>query len=313
VVTDLAELGAMIEKWPVTWIHVDGLGKADTLHALAERFGLHPLALEDVVNVHQRAKTELYGEELFIVARLAELHEHLDHEQISMFIGPRFVLTFQERSGDCFDPVRERLRSDRPRIRGSGPDYLAYALLDAIIDSYFPILESFGERLALLEERVIEEPDSDLVAEIRAIGRDLLLLRKLTWPHRDAFNHLMREETPLVQDETRLFLRDCYDHTIQLMDLIENYREVGSGLMDLYLSSISKRMNDVMKVLTIIATIFIPLSFVAGLYGMNFDPGRSPWNMPELGWYWGYPFALGTMSAVALAMLVFFWRKGWLG
>ena len=188
-----------------------------------------------------------------------------------------------------------------------------YALLDAIIDGYFPVLEHYGEKLAVLEDEALEYPQEDTVLRIQELKHDLLTLRRTTWPHRDAINHLLREETPLVTQETRLFLRDVYDHAVQILDLIENYREVGSGLIDLYLSSMSNRMNDVMKVLTIIATIFIPLGFIAGLYGMNFNPESSPWNMPELGWYWGYPFALGVMSFVALLMLIQFRRKGWLG
>ncbi len=310
---DVAELAPLLGRSPVTWVNVNGLADIDVVKTIGEIFNVHPLVLEDVLNVHQRAKVESYEDYLFVVARLPATGEGFDHEQLSMFIGEGFVVTFQERPGDCFEPVRDRLRSGRPRIRGGGSDYLAYCLLDALVDAYFPVLEHFGEGLARLEEHVLEEPDSTLVPQIRGVGRDLLGLRRVVWPLRDALGRLLREETRLVTDETRVFLRDCYDHAHQLMDAVEHYREIASGLMDLYLSSLSNRMNEIMKVLTIIATIFIPLSFIAGLYGMNFDPERSPWNMPELAWYWGYPFALGIMGAVTLGLLVYFRRKGWLG
>jgi len=312
-IDDLQRIDGILHEWPVTWVNVDGLGDLATLEQLGKLFNLHPLALEDVVNVYQRAKVEAYAEDLFIVARMVALEERLRNEQVSIFLGNGFVLTFQEREGDCFEPIRGRLRAGKGRIRHSGPDYLMYALLDAIVDGYFPVLEHYGEELAVLEDEALESPRDSTVTRIQELKHDLLTLRRSIWPHRDAANHLLRQETSLVSDETRLFLRDVYDHTIQLLDLVENYREVGSSLIDLYLSSMSNRMNDVMKVLTIIATIFIPLSFVAGLYGMNFNPERSPWNMPELSWYWGYPFALGIMGATALIMLLYFRRKGWLG
>jgi magnesium transporter len=311
-IDDLGEIPTFLDRWPVTWVNVDGLGDVATLERLGELFGLHRLALEDVANVHQRAKVEAYAEDLFVVARMVSLGDRLQHEQVSIFLGEGFVLTFQEHEGDCFEPIRKRLRSGRGRIRSAGADYLMYALLDAIMDSYFPVLEHYGERLADLETEALTAPQNSTVIRIQDLKHDLLALRRTTWPHRDAVGHLLREDTPLVTDETRLFLRDVYDHCVQLMDLIENFREVGSGLIDLYLSSMSHRMNDVMKVLTIIATIFIPLSFIAGLYGMNFSPEASPWNMPELGWYWGYPFALGLMGLAALVMLIYFRRKGWL-
>ena len=311
-IEDLGLLQDILDDWPVTWVNVEGLGDLSTLERLGKIFDLHPLALEDVVNVHQRAKVEEYGGQLFIVARMVGISGQLEHEQISIFLGEGFVLTFQEHAGDCLEPVRERLRKGRGRIRGAGGDYLAYALLDAITDGYFPVLEHYGETLALLEDEALGSPGNDTIVRIQALKHDLLALRRTIWPLREAINRLLRDDIPLVHDETRPFIRDCYDHSVQLMDLVENYREVGSGLTDLYLSSLSNRMNDVMKVLTIIATIFIPLSFIAGLYGMNFDPGRSPWNMPELGWYWGYPFALGMMAGVAILMLSYFGRKGWL-
>ena len=233
-------------------------------------------------------------------------------EQFSLFLGPNFVLTFDEQPGDCFDPVRERVRRKHGRVREAGADYLAYALLDTIVDCYFPLLERYGEQLEDLEETIISQPNHTVVAAIHDIKRDLLSLRRAIWPQRETFNTLLRDKTPLLTDETRLHLRDCYDHTVQLIDLIETYRELGADLMDIYLSSVSNRTNETMRVLTVIATIFIPLTFIAGVYGMNFNAGTSPWNMPELGWYWGYPLVLGLMAMVAAGQLFFFWRKGWL-
>ena len=229
-----------------------------------------------------------------------------------MFLGAQFLLTFQERPGDCFEPIRARLRSGRAKIRDRQADYLAYALLDAVIDGYFPVLEAMGERLEVLEDRVIARPADIEAAEIHEIKRDLLLLRRTVWPQREMVNALTRETSPYVTDQTRLYLRDCYDHTIQLMDIVETYREIATGLIDVYLSSVSTRLNEIMKVLTIIATIFIPLGFITGIYGMNFDRGASPWNMPELGWYWGYPVVVGLMAGLALGMLYYFYRIGWI-
>ncbi len=303
-----------LNKWPVLWVDVEGLGNVETIRTLGEVFGLHRLALEDVINVHQRPKVEQYGEYYFIVTRMVRLSEHLETEQLSLFLGKNFVLTFQEgQPGDCLDLIRERIRQKRGRIREAGLDYLAYALLDAIVDCYFPILEEYGERLEAFEDEILSRPYGDVVARIHEIKRNLLTLRRAIWPQRETFNALLREETPFVTHETRLYLRDCYDHVSQLIDLIETYRELGSDLTDVYLSSISNRTNEIMRVLTVIATIFIPLTFIAGVYGMNFNPSASPWNMPELNWFWGYPFSLALMAAVALGQLIFFRRRGWLG
>jgi magnesium transporter len=311
---DLANLKQHCEQLPVTWINVDGLGDATVISQIGKLFGLHPLALEDVVNVHQRAKVEEYDGHTFIVARMVELREHLETEQVSLFLGPNFVITFQERPGeDSIEPVRERLRKSRGRIRALGADYLAYAILDAVIDGYFPVLEQYGERLESLELEVTTSADRSLIGKIHDIKSDLLMIRRSIWPHREAFNGLVRDSSPLVKAETRVYLRDCYDHTVQLIDLVETYRELGADLRDVYLSSVSNRMNEIMKVLTIISTIFMPLSFIASVYGMNFNTEISPWNMPELNWYYGYPFVLGVMATMTTGMLIFFRRKGWLG
>jgi magnesium transporter len=307
------ELAELVGRYRVAWIDVVGLGDAAIIRQLGEVFDLHRLAMEDVVNVHQRAKVEEYRDHLYVVARMIHTDGHLSTEQVSMFLGENFVLTFQERADDCFTPIRKRLQDSKAIIRLSGPDYLTYRLLDAIIDAYFPVLEDYGDRLERLDERVAEHPDHDTLAAVHNAKVDLLLLRRAIWPHRDMVTALMRDDTPLVGKETDIYLRDCYDHVVQLIDLVETYREICADLRDFFMTALSNRMNEVMKVLTIIATIFIPLGFIAGVYGMNFNPKVSPLNMPELEWRWGYPFALGLMAAVAVGMLFFFRRRGWVG
>jgi magnesium transporter len=305
------EIDPLLKSNNVVWINVDGLGATEILEKLGARFALHPLALEDVLNLHQRPKIEAYGETLFMVARMIYLKEHIETEQISFFLGANFVLTFQERVGDCLDAVRERIRQGLGRIRKSGADYLLYALIDTIVDSYYPVVDQFADRLEELEEQVEISQGSNAMAQIHETRNELLMVRRAIRPHREALNQLVRDEHPLVTAETRIFFRDCYDHTIQLIDLLETYREMCSDLRDYALSIVSHRMNEVMKVLTIIATIFIPLSFIAGVYGMNFDTD-SKWNMPELEWTYGYPFALVLMSTVTGLFVFYFWRKGWM-
>jgi magnesium transporter len=298
----------------VTWVDVEGLGDVECIKTLGEIFSLHHLSLEDVINLHQRAKVEDYEHYLFIVARMAVFGEELETEQVSLFLGKNFVLTFQQgHPGDCLEIVRERLRKATGRIRFAGADYLAYALLDAVVDCYFPILEEYGERLEAFEDEILTQPRPDTIAHIHQIKRHLRTLRRVVWPLRETFNTLLRDETEEISHDTRLHLRDCYDHTVQLIDLIETYRELGADLTDVYLSSVGNRTNEIMRVLTIIATIFIPLTFIAGVYGMNFDPDTSPWNMPELRWYWGYPLSLTLMAIVAIVQLIIFWRRGWVG
>ena len=314
-IQDPRDLQPLVGQAAVTWINVTGLGDADTIAAVGEVLGLHRLALEDVMHVHQRAKAEQYPRHLFIVARMVSLNDRLETEQVSMFLGKDFVLTFQERPGDCFDPVRARIREARGRVRAAGPDYLAYALLDVIVDVYFPVNEEYGERLEAMEDEAIADPSSKIIGRIHDTKHDLATLRRAVWPLREALSSLLRDPTPLITDDTRVYLRDCYDHTIQAMDLVEGHRELSSDLMNLYMSSLSNRMNEVMKVLTLVATIFIPLTFIAGVYGMNFEfnAETAPLNMPELRWYWGYPFACLLMLAVVVIMLLVFRKLGWLG
>ncbi len=312
-IDDPKEIASLLERWPVTWINVEGLGDADLIRRIGETLKLHWLALEDTVNVHQRAKVERYGEQEFIVVRMPQSGGQIETEQVSIFLGPKFVLTFQEgRPGDVFDPLRERIRKGIGGLRGAGPDFLAYSLIDAVIDSYYPLLERYGEDVESLELEVLRSPRRRTVNRIHDVKRDLLTLRRAVWPHRDAVNTLLRDQSPLISDNTRLHLRDCYDHTIQIIDLVETYREVASGLMDVYLSSVSNRMNEIMKILTIITTVCVPPTLVAGIYGMNFNPQASRWNMPEVNWPYGYPAALLLMVVLMIGPLVFFWRRGWL-
>ena len=312
-VHDLADTVRLRQRHAVTWVHVEGLGDEHVLQELGRLFGLHRLALEDVANAGQRPKVEQYAEHLYVVNQVAEFFEgRVRDYQLSLFLGKGYVLTFVEGPGTTFAGVLDRLRRAKGKIRASGADYLAYALLDASVDHYFPVLEQFGDRIEVLEEEVMANAAAAQIAAIRILKRDMLKLRRSVWPLREALNTLVRDVTPLISDETRLYLRDVCDHTIQVVDLIENYRELASGLLDTHLSLVSNRMNEVMKVLTIIATIFIPLTFIAGIYGMNFSPEASSWNMPELSWSFGYPACLGLMLSVAVVMVLLFRRKRWL-
>jgi magnesium transporter len=313
-IRDPAELSALLPQWPVTWVNVEGLGDPQLVERLGQVFGLHPLALEDVLNLHQRAKLEEYESHYFIVVRMLRGGPPVDTEQLSIFLGRNFIITFQTgHPGDCFDPLRQRLRAGRGNIRLHGSDYLAYALLDAVIDASFPVLEDIGERLERLENAILAAPRRGSLIALHECKRDLLTVRRAVWPLRDVLNVLVRDDSPLVRPETRIFLRDCYDHAVRLIDLVETDRELGSDLIELYLSSVSNRLNEVMKTLTIITVFFMPLSFIAGVYGMNFDASVSPLNMPELKWYLGYPFALLLMGAVVIAFWIYFIRLGWIG
>lgn len=296
----------------VEWIDVVGLGDADVLRTLGKRFHLHPLALEDVVHPQERPKVEVYGDLVFAVIRIPHTEGSLAYEQISLFLGPRFVLTFQEQVGDCFEPVRERLRSARGRIRSLGSDYLAYALMDSAIDHYFPILSHFGERLEALEEDVLESNDDAIIHELTRMRRELAQLSRAARPLREAVLVLSAETTPVVTDDTRIYLRDCLDHASQIGDLVESHRSHATSLVDLQLNMSSQRMNEIMKVLTVITAVFIPLSFLVGLYGMNFDTS-SPYNMPELSWKYGYPAIWILMIAISLTSFAIFRRRGWIG
>ncbi len=312
-VTDCRQVAELVNKAPVTWVNVEGLGDANTIRSIGDLFHLHALALEDVVNTHQRPKAEQYQGFLFIVARMAELNDRLETEQVSLFLGPNFVVTFLEDPGDAFESVRQHLRNSQGRMRSSNAGYLAYCLLDAVVDGYFPVVESYGERLDELEDEVVSSPTRATIAWAHQVKRDLRSLRRAVWPLREAINALARDPHDVIDAETRVYLRDCYDHTVQIIDIVETYRELDADLTDLYLSSLSNRLNEVMKVLTIIATIFMPLSFIASVYGMNFNTQLSPFNMPELNWYYGYPFVLVVMIVAAAGMYGFFRWMQWVG
>lgn len=296
---------------PVVWVNMVGLGSAELLQELGNELDLHRLALEDVMNVPQRTKHDDYGDHQFMVARLPIETTHLETEQLSIFVRDRFIVTIQEKPGDCFDPIRRRIREGRVRIRTSGPDYLLYAILDALVDSYFPMLESIAATLDEMEGWVYENPERHHAEQLHGIKRDLVTCRRYIWPLKELTAGLLRPDATYLTEETRTYLRDCHDHAAQALDLVDSYRDIASGLMDFYLSMMSQRMNEVMQVLTVIATIFIPLSFITGLYGMNFDPAASRWNMPELGWPLGYPMVLGLMAGCVVLMLVYFRRNGW--
>ncbi len=291
------------------WVDVQGAADADLVKQIGEIFELHPLAMEDVVHRHQRPKFEPYDHHIFFVAHLAKMIKpgDVDDTEVAIFIGPDYVITFMDRYGELLDPVRQRLRKNGARIRTSGVDYLAYAIIDAIVDCYFPVLEDLGDYFQKIEERVVDEPSPELFREMHQLRRELLRLRRSVWPQRDAINALIREENQIVTEPVRVYLRDCYDHSVQIIDVIETYRELISGLVDLYLSSLSNRLNGVMKVLTMISTIFMPLSFLAGVYGMNFK------HMPELDHRWGYPAVLTVMFVIFCGMIWFFRKEGWLG
>ena len=299
----------------VSWVDVKGLGSEDVLRRLGKVFSLHPLVLEDIVNVPQRPKIEEYDEQLLIIARMVTLKSSGNgfiSEQVSLVLGRHYLLTVQEEPEyDCFGPIRERIRTNKGTIRKHGADYLAYALLDSIIDGFFPVLEEYGEQIEALEDEVVANPSRQTLEKIHTIKRELLGLRRAIWPQRDAINALIRDGSDLISHDVHIYLRDCYDHAIQVLDMVETYRELAASLMDVYLSSVSNKMNEIMKLLTVISSIFIPLTFIAGVYGMNFDPAKSPFNMPELGWYWGYPACWALMLGTAAGLVYFFWRRGW--
>jgi len=289
-----------------TWINIDGIHETEIIEKIGKHFSIHPLVLEDIANTGQRPKVEDLDSYLFCVLKMLSYDEKEDEvnaEQISLILGRKYVITFQERVGDIFDQLRERIR--KGKLRFKKPDYLAYAIIDSVVDNYFVILEKIGERLERLEEELSEKPSTETLHTIHRLKREAIFIRKSVWPLREVANSLAKSDSKMVSEETKIYFKDVYDHTIQVIDTIETFRDMLSGLLDLYLSSISNRMNEVMKVLTIIATIFIPLTFVAGIYGMNFR------HMPELDWIWGYPAVWLVIGVIVLLMLIFFKRKEW--
>lgn len=293
----------------VSWVNIDGLHDVGLVQQVGDHFGIHPLVLEDVLSMGQRPKVEEYDDFVYVVLPMLSWNPaggHVEEEQLSLILGRHWVFTFQERVGDHFDPVRDRLRQAKGRIRTRGADYLAYALIDAVVDHYFQVLEGVGAATEELELEVLENPTRETMERLHHLKREMVVMRRAVWPLRDMANGLVRSDSPLIQQPTRVFLRDVYDHAIQIMDTVESLRDVVSGILDLYLSNLSNRTNEVMKVLTIMATIFIPLTFVVGVYGMNFE------YMPELAVPWAYGAVWGVMIAIGLTMIVYFRRKGWL-
>jgi magnesium transporter len=293
----------------IRWIEFNGLGDVEALKALGKKFGLHPLALEDVLNVGQRPKLEPYAGHLFIIAQMIyhDADECLCGEQVSIFVCGNFLISIQEDAEmDVFDPVRQRIRGGGGNIRTMKTDYLAYALLDAIVDHGFPVLEEIGEALQEIEDAVLTNPSKDTIGQLHSLKRTLMQLRRFVWPERDVVNSMLHGDSEFIRPETKVYLRDLYDHSVQIMDLIESYRDVATSLMDMYLSSVGLRTNEIMRVLTVISSIFIPLTFLVGVYGMNFD------NMPELHNHWGYWSLWVVMAVIAVGQLVFFHKKKWL-
>ena len=309
-VTDISACRTWLSQPGATWINIEGVHQIDLLEQFGAVFGLHPLVLEDIANTGQRPKVEDYGGYLYIVLRMLSLHaatQEVVGEQVSLVLGPNFVISFQEGiAGDAFDPIRERLRTSKGRARHEGADYLVYSLIDAIVDGYFVLLEKLGEQIEELDERMLASSAREATRTINHLKREMIWLRKAVWPLREMISALQRAESSLIQASTGVYLRDVYDHTIEVIDTVETYRDVLSGMLDNNLSLLTARLNEVMKVLTVISTIFIPLTFIAGVYGMNFR------YMPELAWRWGYPLVMLGMAGIAVALYFYFRRKKWL-
>ena len=303
----IKECKSFADSPSVTWINIDGLHNPEVIEEIGTIFDIHPLLLEDIMNTNQRPKVEDFGKYMYFILKMVYMdkRKRICVEQISIIMGDNYVISFQERTGDVFESIRERLRNKKGRIRSQKADYLAYSLIDSIIDHYFVILENIGEVIEGLEEEVVEKPSRKTLQNIHMLKRNMLYLRRSVWPLREVISYLQRSESDLIEDNTGFYLRDVYDHTIQVIDTLESFRDMVSGMLDIYLSSISNKMNEVMKVLTIIATIFIPLTFIAGIYGMNFA------YMPELQWKWGYFVTLGVMIGVFVGMIIYFKRKKW--
>ena len=309
-VTDVPACRTWLARPGVTWISIEGVHQIDLLEQVGAVFGLHPLVLEDIANTGQRPKVEDYDGYLYIVLRMLSLPgttQEVVGEQVSLILGPNFVISFQEGiAGDAFNLIRERLRSAKGRVRRQGADYLAYFLIDAIVDGYFVLLEKLGEQIEVLDERMLANHAGDVARTIHLLKREMIWLRKAVWPLREMINTLQRAESPLIRESTGVYLKDVYDHTIEVIDTVETYRDVLSGMLENHLSLLTTRLNEVMKVLTVISTIFIPLTFITGIYGMNFHA------MPELEWRWGYPLVLVGMTGIAVALYFYFRRKKWL-
>lgn len=304
---DLSECLESVDNKMVKWINVDGIHQVELIEAIGKRFNIHPLTLEDIVNTSQRAKFEDYDNYVVSIMKMIDYEKEIRSEQLSVVLMEGMVVSFQEANGgDAFDLIRTRIRQAKGRIRKMGADYLAYALLDAVVDYYFIVLEKLGDKIELLEEELIAEPNKSTIEQLHFMKREMIFVRKAVWPMRELIGNMERSESELIKPETGIYLRDVHDHTIRVIDTVETYRDLLSGMMDIYLSSVSNRMNEVMKILTIITTIFVPVTFIAGVYGMNFD------YMPELHSKWGYPLTWAVMLLIMISLLVYFRRKKWL-
>ncbi len=310
---DLKELEFPVQPGQVTMLEVRGLGTESTIQAIADKFKIHPLAMEDVLNQDHRSKAEEFEDHLFLVMKIPELTDRLKLHQATLFLFENFVVVFHDKNTLIIDELVNLIRQAKGRLRQKGADYLAYRILDYATDHYFPMLEQFSTRLEHLESRILTYPEESLIVKLQLVRHDLMLIRRSLWPLQECVNLLLKEgSTRFFREETRPFLRDIHDHSIQALEMIETYREITNGIRDIYMSMVSNRMSEIMKVLTIISTIFIPLSFIAGIYGMNFDP-EHPWNMPELNWPYGYPMILFVMFSVGFGLLSYFFFKGWIG
>ena len=308
-VKDVEELKTALASDKITWIDVQGFGDTKTISRIAEIFSIHTLALEDIVNVPQRPKAETYGDDVLVITRMVSLDvaREVQMEQVAVLLAGNCVVTFQERHGDVLDPLRTRINDAKARIRKHGADFLMYAIIDTVVDGYYPVIDELGDHLETLEDVMMDDPSTQALMQLNRTKNLLVNLRRAIWPQREAVGSMIREENEYISEEVRVYLRDTYDHCVQSAEVIEMYREMATGLVNIYLSSVANRSNEVMKVLTIMASIFIPLTFMAGIYGMNFE------NMPELKMKWAYPTFWLVMSTTAIGMVIYFWRKGWLG
>lgn len=297
------------DKPTVTWINIDGIHEIEIIEKIGQYFGVHPLILEDILNTEKRPKMEDFETYIYVTLKILKQIDKSDKilsEQVSLIVGKNFVISFMENKDDIFDPIKDRIRSGKGHIRKMGSDFLAYSLIDAIVDNYFIIMEQFGDKIEVMEEELVKNPTPGTLMSLHDTQRELMILRKSVWPLREVVNNMLREESTLIHESTLIYLRDVYDHTIEIIEMIEGLRDMVSRMFDMYLSSISNKLNEIMKVLTIIATIFIPLTFIAGVYGMNFE------NMPELKWHWGYPVIWTIMIFIGLYMLNYFRKKKWI-
>lgn len=303
------------DKFSITWIDISGLSDTNMISQIGKIYGLHPLTIEDILNTEQRPKLDVFDSYIFIILRIHFYDNKtniLNYNQINLILGHNFVITIQERLSPVFNSIKDSLQNPQNLIHKKGPDYLVHALLDVSVDTYYQILEAIGDVIEKVEEKVITNPSTEVVKQIHSLKRNMIFLRKSVWPLREIISGLHHKVSSLIQESTLLYLKDVYDHIVQVIDTVETYRDLLSGIMDIYISSINNKLNEVMKVLTVFATIFIPLTFVSSLYGMNFNTEVSPFNMPELHWRYGYFFVLSIMLAIVIAMLAFFKRRKWL-